>query len=384
MKRRQISLLVLFMFCWLFVLFTQPTGGGSTFSASPEGAKAFFLFLESAGLTPVRWHYPFSDLRKEDTGGVLFLISPSSMGGENDLKQWVSAGNTAVIFGSAASSLHKLLIVLGLGEGKLSEVISGRSFDFLGLEEDLVQVNCPDQAGVTDAECTAVKQISRPFLPVTVREKSEVLAGNNNHAWLLRRRVGAGTVWLFSGSEPVWNQNIDAFDNLRLLYQLASAGKQIIFDEFHHGYVAPVPPANREGFKSLVLVLGYLGVVGVLIALSRGVRFGCPAPEGPQESLASTDFAGVLGLLYYERNAHSALKHYIASWRGRVEKRYGISRKVADEVLVTELAHEQTISPADVNHLLARLKLPAQLPSANPRDLEQAVSELERIFQEKH
>jgi hypothetical protein len=156
--------------------------------------------------------------------------------------------------------------------------------------------------------------------------------------------VGEGSVWLFADASLISNQFIDTQDNLRFLYQLLSSHDRILFDEFHHGFVAPAAGSSEERVTSLFVVGGYLLLLLVVWVLSRAKRFGPPIPDREEPPAMSAEFATALGLLYAERGTTTVLSYYVASWARRVAQELRVPVSLPVNELIELLATRGVIS----------------------------------------
>lgn len=198
-----------------------------------------------------------------------------------------------------------------------------------------MDIDCPDGM----EECRGVLQVSELSGGVKApSEKVLSLAGHADYGSILRASIGKGEIWYFSEESIISNEHIDKFDNLRLLYQIASATPRIFFDEFHHGHVTPLTGQAKVKQESIYLFAIVLTVVFAAAALSQARRLG-PAllPQGERAPRA-VESASALGLLYCEYEASEALRFYLQSWKTRVAKRAGVSDRLDAAGFIEELA----------------------------------------------
>ena len=168
MKRRYVYLGIVFVAAWMFVQFSQETGSGSSFSYSPSGVRALFMFLKENGVETEAWLHPFAKLEKGGKKQTMFIISPSKEANLSVLRPWVMEGNRLVTLGLAPSifSVPKK----GAKAKEESERDSKKeddepiedlvsSFDVLKVGDlETIRIRCP---GNREALCGNVKNITQ-------------------------------------------------------------------------------------------------------------------------------------------------------------------------------------------------------------------------------
>jgi hypothetical protein len=228
----------------------------TTFSSAPEGLKAFYRYLDELGLEP-------KTLQQFDTlpEGVTIVIAANQAFSKpvrpeetERLAEWVRAGGRVVLAGTGAS---EFVDPLGVGSGT---------------------------ALTDDVEL-------RPVLPSvyvqgvkTVRPgRSRIYNADSGWAVVLKdgdgvalgvRRVGAGEVVWLADAYPITNEGIAEADNARLGVLLAAVGgREIWFDEYHHGFARGGGVIERIGpGGQSALALFALGLALLLAAYSRRPR----------------------------------------------------------------------------------------------------------------
>ena len=368
MKRYLPTLLFCFVLLWVASSFQKAPITGTTFSARSSGTKAIFQLFQNLEHQASKAFQPFAKLEAEDA--CLFVIDPKSFGGETELLNWVKKGSRLVVFGANKPPFKKLRAKLGVNlntKGDLSLIDIGRtSMNVHPINFDVLDVK-------------RISQLSGP--PFLAPAKSEVIAGSPKEAFGLRLKLEKGDVWLFSGSTLALNKEIDLYDNVRLIYQLASSYSTILFDEFHHGYTAPVPQNMRHRWNAVWLLLGCFFCWFLLGALSRATRFGPPTPRPETPMAGSTDFVSVFGLLCAEHRTTSVLRSYAAAWRARIEKIHGISQKLKDAERVNQLTRRGIIPSRGADELLKHLGLLSTIDDQANHDILTSIRSCERIFE---
>jgi hypothetical protein len=138
----------------------------------------------------------------------------------------------------------------------------------------------------------------------------------------------------------------------------APPGGRILFDEYHHGLVAP--PAPTDGL--LRTPWGWAGIYAVtvtaLFLLLGGRRFGRAVPLREEvERRSSAEYVESIADLY-QRGGKRAymLRHFYASFKRRLAQPYGINPQVDDREFVYQLARLRPIDEAALLALLAQLR----------------------------
>lgn len=337
----------------------------STYSPKRGGIKALYLLLEGHNLPVSRWLKPFTDLQGE--GKVLFLVSPTSMGGEEKLLEWIAGGNTLVLL-DAEKVTEKLRTALGIGTPrKISSFL-----DLLSSRYRTLNFKCPHHLRV----CHGVGEVIRP---------GRLLGKIPEHATPLTRPPfmfmmthGRGSVWYLPDASIASNYHIDELDHLRLLYQLALEGKEVLFDEFHHGYTAPVGELEREKLQTVLLFLAYVTFCLLLAVASRAVRFGPPRPEPLVKPSRHSELLDVLSSLYEEHQAYEALKSYVEGWKLRVQKKFGVHASYPHAERVKRLMHSRVIDAGKKDQLEHALSV---LLQETQGDMSRSIEILEAVVE---
>lgn len=350
----------------------QPTPA-SSFNPRPEGAKALFTVLKEVALPATRWRKPFHQLtHNPNAPATMFIVETPRFGGTEAMLAWVKQGNTAVVLGghSAPEALSKRSFDAALPEAPARSLLPLR-------RHNTEAVRCPAQYREV---CQSVQRLSLPSRGVELTEDGpwNVVAGSRKNAVLLVRELGSGQLWYAVNGALAHNEFIDAHDNFRFLFQLASRSSQIYFDEFHHGYTQPVSAAHQTRFDALLLLLALTALILVVGVISRAVRFGPPPAPLPDFHSAAREFPSVLGLLYAEHRATDALGWYLTAWKRRISRRYGFAASGQSRLLARQLVTHVRNAASEEALYGALTTLTQAQESKNDEELAQAVALLER------
>jgi hypothetical protein len=272
----------------------------SSLSPHPAGAKALFLLLSDLGLNAERLFQPFDTLPRTSHGELMVVAAPSQFDGEKQLLRWVKQGNRLLYFDSPASPTSRLLTALGVSrdDAPISDSLRGIT---------ATQV-------ITQPEKSYHLSTSAPS-HLHFPQNAELFSGG-----LARIVAGEGDVWFFPDAAPLRNEYLDREDNLAFLLHLASGRSRVLFDEFHHGHIAPAPAQVSVLLVAFVIFLVATALWLTLGALSRAVRFGPPLYPDRQTQPSTIDHLRAIGLLYYDNACGSVLRDYLTNWRERARR----------------------------------------------------------------
>ena len=372
-KRQQ-----LFVFAFLSliiaqsVLYSSPEVG-STFSASPSGAKAIYLLLERLNkIEPERFKHPFADLPAEAKEAVLIITSPETMGGESELVNWIAKGGRVILLSTETEKAKELIKAIG------STFKKGKQRDF-GEEEGTFSVTVP-KASISSAFSLSLFQGAEIELP----KDAELVAGSELQPKIFRFRKDLGELVYFSDAKIIQNQFIDQADNLDFLLELFSGYNQVLFDEFHHGFVAPAPLERESQIDALIWLVSSLVAILCLFVLSRSVRFGPPRLFKTSQIPPSTPFVIAIGNLFFSNKASSILAAYVHVFRLRIERKSGVSRLLPGDRFIRELTARQDLSAkvsADLEQAINELTV---LPDGTLPNWARHLKPLERVTNLKY
>ncbi len=376
MRRRFLLIVFLFFCIGMLRIFIAPDGEpGSSMAAYREGTKALLLLLQAKGADPRQYLHPVHELRQtpelaHDT--TMFIAAPSTIGTEDELLEWVGDGNRAVLFDSPQRVFKALL-------KSVDAEYSGDASATLDWA-----ISTDPVSTVHDTPLAPLREVQKLTVPGMVRVKAPhgatVFLGTPDLAEGFMLPVGKGELWYFTGVEPISNRSIDRYDNLRFFYQLATSGKQLLFDEFHHGFTVPLGAAKQEAWDTVLLLAGSLAAWLAAGVLSRARRFGAPIAEEHEGVSASSDLARVIGALYAEHHAASVMRHYVRSWRHRAALRFGIAEQWGAKEFAGELEERGSIAPEERETLIRHLLLLEQAEDHTDGAYEQSVLALERLL----
>ena len=323
----------------------------TTYSRAPTGALVLYEWMRAMGYDARRLEYRPFELTDEDA--VLVMLNPSaaiSKDHARHIRTWVERGGT-LIFAEDTPALFS---------------ISNALFDEL-------QVRMTVITGTQEIERVPALQPvfdQPPVRELNVRPRRALAPQRNDYAPLFGAagqtliagiRVGQGYAYISATTHPFTNSGLRDRQHAALVLNMlrrAPPGGRILFDEYHHGLVAP--PAPTDGL--LRTPWGWAGVyaatVTALFLLLGGRRFGRAVPlKEERERRSSAEYVESIADLY-QRSGKRAymLRHFYADFKRRLAQPYGINPQVDDREFVYQLARVRPIEEAALLALLAQLR----------------------------
>lgn len=341
MRRKTVFslVIVILVLAWAFTLFSADAPTGSTYSSKPEGTQAFYETLERLEYSVERLRHPFASLSGRAPGDALIVVSLPDPPVATGLRRWVEKGNTLIYFASRTSvkdSIYTEFDVSLAPQKEMSiEWLLKNAFRKEG------RFACPAESPI---DCSGIQNLSDTSLfPFTKAAGAIPVRTASGMTTAVLIKAGKGQAWIFADSEPILNQSIDQYDNFSLLYSIVKGHGAILFDEFHHGFIAPSKGAAAEGMNLLLWFSIYFLLLLVAAAVSRAIRFGPPRQPDEAPPSASTEFVRSLGLLYSGRQVREVLKFYVDSWHTRAASLIGGAVNRSPEQVVDILLNKGII-----------------------------------------
>lgn len=303
------AMLLLLVFVMIFGNPEQPKGGRSSYNVSSDGLRAAYLFLDELG-------YPVARSRRPPSGGVRWVLFPSTSLGQTDLlRTWVQAGGVMVLADDSPAFAKELGISL---------IVSPDSPVPEMPQLGNTRTTWPDNPGETWTEEGGV-----PVVTI--------------------HRLGRGEVWLINRPGMVTNDLIGKGKNGITICRLAEATlnraseehpaerNELWFDEYYHGM------RERPGVVELLLAppmrwftLG--GVIWTGLLLWHAVpRWGPLRPEPPPRRRSKEEYLdAVARLLDRKADYADAMATAQDDLRRELEKELGIPRGISNAELASE------------------------------------------------
>jgi len=323
----------------------------TTYSSAPTGALALYEWTRAMGYDARRLEYRPFELTDDDA--VLVMLNPSaaiSKDHARHIRTWVERGGT-LIFAEDTPALFSI-------SNALFDELQVRMTVITGTQEiERVPALQPvfDQPPVRELNARPQRALAPQ------RNDYAPLFGAAGQTLIAGIRVGQGYAYISATTHPFTNSGLRDRQHAALVLNMlrrAPPGGRILFDEYHHGLVAP--PAPTDGL--LRTPWGWAGIYAVtvtaLFLLLGGRRFGRAVPLREEvERRSSAEYVESIADLY-QRGGKRAymLRHFYASFKRRLAQPYGINPQVDDREFVYQLARLRPIDEAALLALLAQLR----------------------------
>jgi hypothetical protein len=323
----------------------------TTYSSAPTGALALYEWTRAMGYDARRLEYRPFELTDDDA--VLVMLNPSaaiSKDHARHIRTWVERGGT-LIFAEDAPALF------GLSDALLDElqmrmtVITGTQM----IERAPALQPVFDQPPVRELNARPQRALAPQ------RNDYASLFGATDQILIAGVRIGQGYVYISATTHPFTNRGLRDRQHAALVLNMlrrAPPGGRVLFDEYHHGLVAP--PAPTDGL--LRTPWGWAGIYAVtvtaLFLLLGGRRFGRAVPLREEvERRSSAEYVESIADLY-QRGGKRAymLRHFYADFKRRLAQPYGINPQADDREFVYQLARVRPIEETALLALLAQLR----------------------------
>ncbi|GAB4276698.1 MAG: hypothetical protein Kow0056_07410 [Coriobacteriia bacterium] len=300
-----VAVVVYLVLLWLSQQYASPQQVGSSYDSSPLGLKAYFAYLERLGYSPGTLER-FDELPPPGDSTIIAaepLVRMPTDRERRSLAEWVEQGGRLVVFGYGPS----LLTDLDLS----GNIVNG--------PRDPIEPVLPSPyiMGVEAVDLDGARlQVADPAWVAHLKDE--------RGQGMLSRAVGAGEVVWLPSPYPASNGGILEESNARLVVALAvRGGRDIFFDEYHHGYVSGGGLWERLGHGGrAALLLALLAVASLALGPFRRLGRPIPAVEVP---LARTGaYVSSLAELYKRVGAHKEALETLEDGLKRVlARRYG-------------------------------------------------------------
>lgn len=343
----------------------------SSYNSGPTGTRAIYQLLEEENRVVGRWRLSWHELEKRAPGSILIVVGPLNSGQSTTppqaepapeevdaLASWVDNGGQLVVIGRS--------IPVRL-PGPPVPVISPQP------RNDRRSAVVEEQSGTLFYEPTRLthhlgKVVLSPYAtridltapaPPAEAEKESVgpLTGAVTHlgdaagAILVDFEFGGGRVVFLTDPFLIANNGIGQGANLDLVLNLVdeltgeSSGRprQILFDEYHHGFRDDRNPLLTwmRGTPWPLIGLQAL-LLGLLIIYSQSRRFTRPLPLQRVDRHSSLEFVSSMANLQRTAAARDlAVENIYSRFRVRLGRRLGVPAAAAPASLVDRLARER-------------------------------------------
>jgi uncharacterized protein DUF4350 len=290
---------------WVESRFADAVPSTSSLSTSGTGLKVWHDYLDRLGLRP-RLLTTFESLPASSTIVIAapFENPPSEKDGTR-LAAWVRSGGRVVLIGLDAAQIAD-------GLGPLGGDVSADATSVVG----------PSFPGALASGVGAI--VAGPGRLTLNTTDWVALYKDDSGVAVASKRMGAGEVVWLADATPVSNDAIGERDGARFAVQLVFAqGRDIYFDEYHHGTTSEVSAWTRlgPGGRAAVLLL-LLGAAALIVA--RGRRLGPAIARTELPAARGGAYIAQLAELYRTAGARTEALVSLEDGLGRaLQRRYG-------------------------------------------------------------
>jgi hypothetical protein len=336
-----------------------PQAQGSTYSATPSGAKAAYLLLVRIGRQPRRSFDPLTSVDVDPRSTTLILVDPGQPGSDLDrtaLRRFVEAGGRVLATGPGA-----LPLLPGMTRRPAPGPAQLRQF-----------------TAAVPGEVTTEPTLELSATPqrVTSEPSWVPVYGTSDDPGVMTARMGEGVIVWWASSRPLSNGAIAEAGHLRLFLSSIGSGRQVLWDEYYHGharsfwsYLARTPLAWSGAQFGLMLALA-------VFSFSR--RRGPVRPHGGPPRTSPIEFIETMGSLYARSGDASAA---VAAARARLRRVLiavsGLPPGVSDDRLVASSVARTGADRAILTSVLESSRLAAGDPRLNDREALALVSAIQ-------
>jgi hypothetical protein len=322
----------------------------STYSAASGGSKAAFLLLRESGYHVDTWEKPLRDLPAgRDTTLVLAEPAGFPAGGEKQkLAEFLNSGGRLIAAGRFAGF-------------------------YLPTDEETAAPLGGD--AWTRVPALSLSPITRAAPEITLapraywRDHAKVvpLYGEIDKPVVVEYKVGEGSVLWLAEPAPLTNAGLKEPGNLEFMLAAIGKpeGKQILWDEYVHGYERSNITAKSRS------VIGWIGLqlaifaVAILATYSR--RSGPVWIPEAESRLSPLEFVRTLGGLYQHANASSvAVEIFYQRFRYLLTRRLGVSIHSSVSDLDRSLRERGTIEDKTFTETLTACEACRYDPDVSP------------------
>ncbi len=335
-----------------------PHNTASSLNAKPIGAKAVYLLLSRLGYRADRLESGWRSLTGDD--GLAIIIEPIAEGRSPSqaeilaLRTWIEKGGTALY---SVTSPPRPLDPNDPLAGDLA-IIAGSP--------------APETVDVPPSESPLLHNIHRITVNCPVRLEPQkvagyrVLASDDSGALIAVKTIGKGRLIVVADADLTANNAILNEDNVQFVVNVATAaigssGKNILFDEYHHG--AGFEGNEGDSGQSILantpmpirLTLLHLVALTGLIVYNGNRRFGAPRRMASTAPRLSTDYIRSMARLYRRsRSADLALISIFTGFRRELTQRLDLPPNASNERIVDLVNNRYAVDAQQLGTLLQR------------------------------
>ncbi|MGQ9549383.1 MAG: DUF4350 domain-containing protein [Roseiflexus sp.] len=323
----------------------------TTYSSEPTGMLALYEWTRAMGYDARRLEYRPFELTDDDD--VLIILNPSEAIVEAQARHiltWVERGGT-LIFAEDTPAVWSV-------SDALLDALQMRMTVITGTQ---VIERVPTLQPVFDQPPVRELTVRTRRTLVPQRDDYAPLFGTPGQILIAGVRIDQGYVYISATVHPFTNSGLRDHQHAALVLNMlrrAPPGGRVLFDEYHHGLIAPSAPTDGLlrtpwGWAGI-----YAATVTALFVLLSGRRFGRAVPLKEEvERRSSAEYVESIADLYRRGGKRAyILRHFYADFKRRLAQPYGINPQAEDREFVYQLARVHPVDEAALLALLAQLR----------------------------
>ncbi|MCG8352026.1 MAG: DUF4350 domain-containing protein, partial [Chloroflexales bacterium] len=297
---------------------TRPT----TYSSAPGGALALLRWLnEDLGFEARRLEY--TDFALDERTDAFVILSPSEPINRTQadvVLRWVADGGTLILADDRPQlfvARNAILDELEIAMNAIEDTIERAA---------VVQpvLDAPPLQSVLANTSQTLEFNRADVAPLVAQPDAPILVG---------LKLDFGYIYISSTSYPFTNEGLRDEQNSALVLNLlrrVPRGGQVLFNEYHHGFVEP--PSLRNLVMSSPWGWGLLYAIAIVAGylILTGRRFGQPVPVRVEvERRSSAEYVESMADLFQRGGKqHFILLHYHQAFKRRLARPYGINPRL--------------------------------------------------------
>ncbi|MBK7598535.1 MAG: DUF4350 domain-containing protein [Acidobacteria bacterium] len=365
----------------------------SSYSTGPTGTRAFFQLLEESGRKVSRWRENYLTLDQKAGKSVLVSVGPFQF--ERDLpesdakalKKWISEGGRALIISRRPGSqfadpvinseitskkplwdaspellvdpssdtyvIQPTELTRGIKGLALSQLAS--RLKFYPPDDEPAEIAKEAQPGAASATETPPSTGSEDPDLDQILYAPVIHLGDKDGAIVADFNYGKGRVIFLSDPFVIANNGIARGSNLKLALNLLDSissdengsVRNIIFDEFHHGYFSRTNPlVNYFRGTPMPWLIAHGLLVCLLLLYTFGRRFARPLPTPRLDRHSPLEFVGSMANLQMVAQARElVIENIYPRFKARLCRRLALSSKAGVDDIITALPRQHLSLP---------------------------------------
>ncbi|HMO60415.1 MAG TPA: DUF4350 domain-containing protein, partial [Roseiflexaceae bacterium] len=322
----------------------------TSYAAGRGGAYAFFNWVAQMEYDARRLEYRAFELSSDDD--MLVMLNPSEPVTRDEAREvitWIEDGGILILADDTPAFM-----------GPPNAVLDELEVDIRVYSTTATIARSAPLQPALDRPAVAEAEVRAGRMVVPRVHSYAAILGEPDAAVLIGMQRGRGYAYISSSVYPFTNAGLRNPENARVVLNLLRRvpyGGRIVFDEYHHGRVAPPSSTGLLFSSPWGWAAAYAGAAVAFYLGMSGRRFGRPVPLREETTRRSSAeyVESVADLLQRGSKRAFVQQHYREQFKRRLGRRYAISAQLDDETFVRDLARAIPINETDLRALLWRL-----------------------------